>query len=56
MPKESPKEPLSSWHDWRNDGRELEIVVIVVLISLLDQNVAKVWELQQKIHADEDAM
>jgi len=56
MPKESPKEPRSAWHDWRNDGRELAIVVIGVLIALLAQEVVQGWEWQQKIRAAEDAM
>ena len=56
MPKESPKEPRSAWHDWRNDGRELAIVVIGVLIALLAQEVVQGWEWQQKIAAADDAM
>jgi hypothetical protein len=56
MPKESPKEPLSAWHDWRNDGRELAIVVMGVLIALLAQEVVQGWEWQQKIAAADDAM
>jgi len=56
MPKESPTEPRSAWHDWRNDGRELAIVVIGVLIALLAQEVVQGWEWQQKIAAADDAM
>ena len=52
MPKQSSK----PWHDWRNDGRELAIVVIGVLIALLAQEVVQRWEWQQKIRAADDAM
>jgi len=56
MPNESPKEPPRAWHDWRNDGRELAIVVIGVLIALLAQEVVQGWEWQQKIQVADAAM
>jgi hypothetical protein len=56
MPKELPKEPRRPWHDWRNDARELAIVVMGVLIALLAQEVVQGWEWQQKIAAADDAM
>jgi hypothetical protein len=52
MPKPSPK----PWHDWRNDGRELAIVVIGVLIALLAQEVVQDWEWKAKVAAAERAM
>jgi hypothetical protein len=52
MPKPSPK----PWHDWRNDGRELAIVVIGVLIALLAQQVVQDWEWKAKVAAAERAM
>ena len=51
-----PKVPPEPWHDWRNDARELAIVVIGVLIALLAQEVAQRWEWRQKIRAADDAM
>lgn len=51
-----PEQSQSPWHDWRNDARELAIVVIGVLIALLAQEVLQGWEWQQKIRAAEDAM
>ncbi|MGN6848040.1 MAG: hypothetical protein ACTHJK_00965 [Sphingomicrobium sp.] len=56
MPNESPKESSKPWHDWRNDGRELLIVVMGVLIALLAQEIVQGWEWQQKIRAAEAAM
>ena len=50
------KDKSKPWHDWRNDGRELAIVVIGVLIALLAQEMAQRWEWQQKIAAADDAM
>jgi hypothetical protein len=52
MPKPSPKR----WHDWRNDGRELAIVVIGVLIALLAQQIVQDWEWKAKVAAAERAM
>jgi hypothetical protein len=52
MPKQSPKR----WHDWRNDARELAIVVIGVLIALLAQQVVQGWEWKDKVAAAERAM
>jgi hypothetical protein len=52
MPKRSPK----PWHDWRNDARELAIVVIGVLIALLAQEVVQGWEWKRKVAVARDAM
>jgi len=52
MQKQSPK----PWHDWREDGRELAIVVIGVLIALLAQQVVQGWEWKDKVAAAERAM
>ncbi|MES2325830.1 MAG: hypothetical protein V4499_00670 [Pseudomonadota bacterium] len=52
MPKQSPK----PWHDWRNDMRELAIVVGGVLIALVAQQVVQNWEWTQKVAAAETSM
>ena len=52
MPKRSPK----PWHDWRENVRELAIVVIGVLIALLAQQVVQGWEWKDKVAAAERAM
>ena len=44
------------WHDWRNDARELAIVVIGVLIALLAQQFVQSWEWNDKVAAAERAM
>lgn len=56
MPNESPKESPTPWHDWRNDGRELAIVVIGVLIALLLQQLAQDWDWRNKARQAERAM
>lgn len=56
MPKQSPKASSKPWHDWRNDTRELAIVVIGVLIALLAQQVVQDWEWKNKVAAAERAM
>lgn len=55
MPKLSPKQ-ASPWHDWRNDARELAIVVIGVLIALLAQEVVQGWEWKRKVAVAREAM
>ncbi len=50
------KGPTKPWHDWRNDARELAIVVIGVLIALLAQQVVQSWEWKAKVAAAERAM
>jgi hypothetical protein len=52
MPNQSQK----PWHDWRNDARELAIVVGGVLIALLAQQVVQNWEWNQKVAAAETSM
>ena len=51
-----PKQSLKPWHDWRNDARELAIVVVGVLIALLAQQVVQGWEWKDKVAAAERAM
>jgi len=56
VPKQTLKAAPERWHDWRNDARELAIVVIGVLIALLAQEVVQSWEWKQKVTAAERAM
>lgn len=56
MPKQSPKDSPKPWHSWRNDGRELLIVVMGVLIALLAQEIVQGLEWNQKVGAAEIAM
>lgn len=51
-----PKPSLKPWHDWRNDARELAIVVVGVLIALLAQQVVQGWEWKDRVAAAERAM
>ena len=44
------------WHEWRNNARELAIVVTGVLIALLAQEVVQSWQWSQKVAAAERAM
>ena len=50
------KEPTKPWHDWRDNVRELAIVVVGVLIALLAQEAVQNWEWKQKVAAAERAM
>ena len=52
MPRALPK----LWHDWRNDARELAIVIIGVFIALLAQQVVQNWEWRNKIAAAKAAI
>lgn len=52
MAKRSP-EP---WHDWRNDGRELAIVILGVLIALIFQQLAEDWNWRNKARQSQHAM
>jgi hypothetical protein len=47
MPRQAPK----PWRDWRENARELAIVVIGVLIALFAQEVVQDWEWKQKVAA-----
>jgi hypothetical protein len=47
MPGRAPK----PWRDWRENARELAIVVGGVLIALLAQEVVQDWEWRQKVDA-----
>lgn len=51
-----PRQARKPWHDWRNDGRELAIVVIGVLIALLAQQVVQNLEWKQKVAASVRSM
>lgn len=44
MPKQSPK----PWRDWRENVRELAIVVVGVFIALVAQQLADDWQWRQK--------
>ena len=44
MPKKSP----SPWHDWRENVRELAIVVLGVFIALVAQQLTDDWQWRQK--------
>lgn len=50
------QEPTKPWHDWRDNVRELAIVVTGVLIALLAQEVVQNWEWKHKVAAAERAM
>lgn len=50
------KQPPKPRHDWRENVRELAIVVIGVLIALLAQQVVQGWEWKDKVAAAERAM
>ena len=56
MPKPSPNASSNPWHDWRENVREVAIVIVGVLIALLAQEIVQGWEWQQKIAAADDAM
>jgi hypothetical protein len=51
-----PKPSAKPWHDWRNDARELAIVIIGVLIALLAQQVMQSWEWNDKVAAAKAAI
>src|SRR5690348_1629077 len=55
MPKPSAKH-TSPRYDWREDARELAIVVVGVLIALLAQEVVQRWEWKRKVAVARDAM
>lgn len=50
------KQPTKPWRDWRENVRELAIVVTGVLIALLAQQLVQDWEWKQKVAAAERAM
>jgi hypothetical protein len=52
MPKQSPK----PWHDWRENVREVAIVIVGVLIALLAQEVVQGWEWKHKVDVAKAAM
>jgi len=50
--RQSPK----PWHDWRENAREVAIVIVGVLIALLAQEVVQGWEWKHKVDVAEAAM
>ena len=50
------KQPAKPWRDWRENVRELAIVVTGVLIALLAQQLVQNWEWKQKVAVAERAM
>ena len=55
MPKPSPKTP-HPWHDWRENVREIAIVVVGVFIALVAQQLADDWQWRQKTRSAIAAM
>lgn len=43
-----PKQSSNPWHDWRENVRELTIVVVGVFIALVAQQLADDWQWRQK--------
>ena len=56
MPKPSRKASLNPWHDWRENVREVGIVVLGVLIALVAQQLADDWQWRQKTRSAIAAM
>lgn len=50
------KDEAARGFDWRNDLRELAIVVIGVFIALIAQQAMEAWDWRQKVAAADDAM
>jgi len=44
------------WDHWREDARELAIVILGVFIALIAQQVVDGWQWKQKVHASEEAI
>ena len=56
MSKPSPNAPSNPWHDWRENVREVGIVVLGVLIALVAQQLADDWQWRQKTRSAIAAM
>ena len=56
MPKPSPNASSNPWHDWRENVREVGIVVLGVLIALVAQQLADDWQWRQKTRSAIAAM
>jgi len=56
MAKQQVKRAENPWHDWRENVREIAIVIIGVLIALLAQQVVQGWEWKDRVAAAERAM
>lgn len=50
------KRPTKAWFDWRENAREIAIVVIGVLIALLAQQAADSWDWAHKVKVSEAAI
>jgi hypothetical protein len=51
-----PKTHAKLWGSWRENVREVVIVVIGVFIALVAQQLVESWDWRQKVEAAEDAM
>ena len=56
MPKPSPKPSPHPWRDWRENVREIAIVVVGVFIALVAQQLADDWQWRQKTRSAIAAM
>lgn len=56
MAAKPAKRAAKPWHDWREDARELVIVVAGVFIALVAQEVIQAWEWKQKVDASTEAL
>ena len=56
MPKPSPKPSPNPWRDWRENVREIGIVVAGVFIALVAQQLADDWQWRQKTRSAIAAM
>jgi hypothetical protein len=56
MPKQSRKASSTPWHGWRENVREIAIVVVGVFIALVAQQLADAWQWRQKTRSAIAAM
>ena len=56
MPKQSPNASSSPWGNWRENMRELTIVIVGVFIALVAQQLADDWQWRQKTRSAVAAM
>ena len=56
MPKQSPSASSNPWRGWRENARELAIVVVGVFIALVAQQLADDWQWRQKTRSAIAAM
>ena len=50
------RQKASPWHGWRENLREIVIVVIGVFIALVAQQAVEAWDWRQKVDVAEAAM